>query len=327
MVLDAFGLFADNTGVKIQNIVRIIGYSVSFSIVCLVFMSSVTAQELEPRAYWITPRGSNAVYFGCTKLDGEVVFHPVLPFENVDARLTSAFLGYYRALDFFGRSANFTVTLPYVWGTEEGLFLNEFLSARLSGLADLQLRFSANLLGAKAMTPTEFLEFREDPGTVVGASLRVKVPSGKYSSSRLVNEGSNRWAFKPQIGLIQPIRKRFLIELALGAWLYTDNKEFLVDQTWSQDPLLSSEFHLVWRIRPATWASFDVNYFYGGRATLGEEKLPTIQGNSRFGGTVSVPITGGHSLRFAAGTGFVVRHGDNLDFFSVTYQFGWISGK
>jgi hypothetical protein len=296
-------------------------------LVSLLIMLKVNAQELEPRAYWITPKASNAFYLGYTLLDGEVVFHPVLPFEDVDARLNSVFLGYYRALDFFGRSANFTVTLPYVWGTEKGLFLNEFHSARLSGLSDLQLRFSANLIGAKAMTPREFLEFRENPGTIVGASLRIKVPSGRYSSSRFVNAGSNRWAVKPQIGLIQPLRRRFLIELALGAWLYADNKEFLVDQTWSQDPLLSSEFHFVWRIRPAFWASFDVNYYYGGRATLGDEVLPTIQGNSRFGGTVSVPVRNGHSLRFAAGSGFVVRHGDNLNLFSVTYQYGWISGQ
>jgi hypothetical protein len=290
-------------------------------------VSSAVAQELEPRAYWITPKASNAFYLGYTLLDGEVVFHPVLPFENVDAHLNSTFLGYYRALDFFGRSANFTITLPYVWGTEEGLFLKEFHRARLSGLSDLQLRFSTNLIGAKAMTPAEFLEFREEPGTIVGTSLRITVPSGKYSSSRLVNVGSHRWAFKPQIGLIQPIRRRFLIELALGAWIYADNEEFLVDQTWSQDPLLSSEFHFVWRIRPAFWASFDVNYYYGGRAALEEEVLPTIQGNSRFGATVSIPIGRSHSLRLAAGSGFVVRHGDNLNLFSVTYQYGWISGE
>jgi hypothetical protein len=307
--------------------VKMDGISVGLCFVCLLIISNTNAQELEPRAYWIAPKGSNAVYVAYANLRGEIVFHPVLPFENVDARLNSAFLGYYRAIDCFGRSANFTVTLPYVWGTQEGLFLKEFHSARLAGLTDLQLRFSANLLGAKAMTTSEFLEFREDPGTIVGASIRIHAPTGNYNSHRLVNPGNNRWAFKPQIGLTQPLRRKFLIELALGAWLYTENQEFLVDQTWNQDPLVSSEFHFVWRIRPATWASFDANYFYGGRATLGQEELPTLQGNSRFGGTFSVPIKGGHSLRIAAGSGFVVRHGDNLHFFSFTYQYGWISGQ
>jgi hypothetical protein len=169
----------------------------AFGFVCLLIASSVSAQELEPRAYWITPKASNALYIGYTYLDGE---------------------------------------------------------------------------------------FREDPGTIIGASVRIQAPTGKYSSSRLINVGHNRWAFKPQIGLMQPIQRRFLIELALGTWLFTDNKEFLVDQTWSQDPLLSSEFHFVWRIRPAFWASFDVNYFYGGKATLEGVEVPTVQSNSRFGG-------------------------------------------
>ena len=293
----------------------------------LLFMLETSAQELEPRAYWITPKASNAVYFGYSHFHGEVVFHPLLPFENVDARLNSTFLGYYRAIDFFGRSANVTLTMPYVWGTQEGLFLGEFHRVRPSGLADIQFRFSANLLGARTMTVPEFLEFREDPKTIVGASIRIEAPTGKYDPDRLINVGNNRWAFKPQVGLTQPILKRFLIEAAFGVWLFTDNDEFLVDQTWSQDPLWSGEFHFVWRFRPALWAAFDVNYFYGGRATLGEEQLPTIQGNSRLGATLSVPIRSGHSLRFAAGSGIVVRHGDNLNFFSITYQYGWISGQ
>ena len=294
--------------------------------VWLLSISFASAQELEPRAYWITPKASNAVYFGYTSLRGEIVFHPVLPFENVDADLNSAFFGYYRAIDFFGRSANLTLTLPFVWGTQEGLFLGEFHSVDQSGPADLQFRFSVNLLGAKAMTAPEFMEFRKDPGTILGASFKIQAPTGKYDPDRLVNLSSNRWAFKPQIGLVQPIRKRFLVELALGAWLFTDNKEFIVDQTWNQDPIFSGEFHFVWRVRPAFWAAFDANYYWGGRATLEKETLPTIQGNSRFGGTVSVPIKGGHSLRFAAGSGLFVRHGDNLDILSVTYQYGWISG-
>lgn len=296
-------------------------------LVFLLFGSQAVAQELEPRAYWITPKRSNAVYFGYTYLSGEIVFHPVLPFENVDADLNSAFLGYYRGIDFFGRSANFTLTLPYVWGSQDGFFQGDFYSVDQSGAADLQFRFSLNLLGAKAMEVPDFVEFRRNPGTILGASIKIQAPTGQYDPSRFVNLSSNRWAFKPQIGLVQPIRKIFLVELALGTWLFTDNNEFLADQTWSQDPIWSGEFHLVWRIRPAFWASFDVNYYYGGRATLEEETLPTIQGNSRFGGTVSVPLKGGHSLRFAAGSGFFVRHGDNLNLFSVTYQYGWVSGQ
>lgn len=298
-----------------------------FCLFCLLFVSQAFSQELEPRAYWITPKRSNAVYFGYSHLSGEIVFHPVLPFENVDAELNSVFLGYYRGIDFFGRSANFTLTLPYVWGTQEGFFQGDFYAVDQSGAADLQFRFSLNLLGARAMEVPEFLEFRNDPRTILGASIKIQAPTGQYYPGRLVNLSSNRWAFKPQIGLVQPIRRIFLLELAFGTWLFTDNNEFLVDQTWSQEPIGSGEFHFVWRIRPAFWASFDVNYYYGGRATLGEEELPTIQGNSRFGGTVSVPIKGGHSLRLAAGSGFVVRHGDNLNLFSITYQYGWISGQ
>jgi hypothetical protein len=287
------------------------------------FLSKASAQELEPRAYWITPKGSNAVFFAFTHLQGDIVFHPTLPFRDIDAQLNVFTVGYYRAIDFFGRSANFSVTLPFVSTDQEGFFLDNFQTVHRSGMADLQLRFSVNLLGAKAMTGAEFKQFREAPKTILGASIRIEAPSGQYDATRIISTGSNRWAFKPQIGFVQPFRKKFLIEMALGAWFYTENRDYL-GETWKQDPLISSELHLVWRIQPALWAALDVNYYWGGRASLGQEQLPTIQGNSRIGGTVSLPFWGLQSIRIAAGSGFFARHGDRLGFISVTYQFGFL---
>lgn len=124
---------------------------------------------------------------------------PSLPVEDVVARLNSSFIGYYRALDFFGRSANFTVTAPYFWGTGEGLLEGEPQSISRSGMADLQFRFSANLLGGQAMNILEFQDFRKNPRTMLGVSIRIQPPTGQYDSDRLVNLGTNRRSFKPRI--------------------------------------------------------------------------------------------------------------------------------
>ena len=36
-----------------------------------------------------------------------------------------------------------------------------------------------------------------------GVSIRVVAPTGQYDPAKLINYGSNRWAFKPEIGLSQ----------------------------------------------------------------------------------------------------------------------------
>ena len=55
------------------------------------------------------------------------------------------------------------------------------------------------------------------------------------------------------------MRANWLLEFDLGAWFYSDNDIFQ-QRTRQQDPILSSEFHLVKRIRPGFWASLNLNF-------------------------------------------------------------------
>ena len=89
-----------------------------------------------------------------------------------------------------------------------------------SGFADASLQLNVNLLGGPALTPAEFS--RRTPETTVGASLAVSLPVGQYDSSRFINIGTNRWAFKPQIGVSQPIGHWYL-ECFGGVWLFAEN--------------------------------------------------------------------------------------------------------
>ena len=69
-----------------------------------------------------------------------------------------------------------------------------------TGLADPRLRLAVNLFGRPALNREEFAA--REPSTTLGASLMVVAPFGKYDSDRLINLGSNRWAFKPEIGVL-----------------------------------------------------------------------------------------------------------------------------
>lgn len=62
---------------------------------------------------------------------------------------------------------------------------------------------SVNLYGAPALTLKEFAKYQQD--LIFGASLQVTVPSSQYDAARLLNIGTHRWSFKPELGLSKAI--------------------------------------------------------------------------------------------------------------------------
>lgn len=280
-------------------------------------------QELEPRAFWIGPVKTNAATFSYAYSAGDFAADSSLPIEGVESRVSSFQAGYYHSLSFFGRSANLTLTLPYTWGPTRGEIAGDYKEVYSSGLGDPRLRFSVNLFGAPAMKVPEFQKFRRTHRTIVGFSFRVQFPLGQYDSNRVVNLGSNRWAFKPQLGLIHPIKPDWLIELSVGAWFSTENKNFL-GVVKQQEPLLDGEFHLVYRIDLGFWASFDATYYWGGRTTVGGERHYDLQRNMNAGGTIAIPVRRGHGIKFTVSTGLSVDFGGDRTTFAAAYQYAWI---
>jgi hypothetical protein len=84
------------------------------------------------------------------------------------------------------------VELPYAWGTTKGLLAETPASRNFSDFGDLSLSLNVNLSGAPSMTREDFMALRADPHLILGASLKVIVPTGSYDPNRLVNVGANR---------------------------------------------------------------------------------------------------------------------------------------
>src|SRR5215471_5873369 len=178
----------------------------------------LSAQDLSPRAYVITPVHSNAVILTWSFYDGGLNLNGTVPITGATATYNVPVFSYYHSLNFFGRSANVTASLPYGVGTFEASALGRSRSAYRSGLLDLGIRFSVNLIGAPAMRLDQFGKWRQK--TILGASVRVIAPSGQYSSERLINWGLNRWAFKPELGYSRRLGN-WLVDGYGGAWFYT----------------------------------------------------------------------------------------------------------
>ena len=118
------------------------------------------AQDLAPRAYVITPLRSNAVTLSWAFNDGGLNFAGSIPVIATGTYNISVF-NYCHSLNFLGRSANITASLPYGIGTFEAAALGRQGSAYRSGLADLGVRLSVNLIGGPAMQVEQFSRWKQ----------------------------------------------------------------------------------------------------------------------------------------------------------------------
>ena len=164
----------------------------------LILATTARAQQLEPRAFSAAPVGLNFALIGYGYNTGDLLFGQDIPIEDATAQVNTISGIYVRTLNFFGSSAKLSVISPFAWGTYRGKLTGIDTSTTRTGFIDPKAQLAVSFLGAPAKTLREFAGFHE--GTVAGAALMVSVPVGQYDPSKIVNLGTNRWAFRPRIG-------------------------------------------------------------------------------------------------------------------------------
>jgi hypothetical protein len=290
----------------------------------VLILSSLPAagQDLEPRAYSASPVGLNFAVLGYVYSTGDIVFDPSIPITNAEARINAVAVGYGRTFALFGRQALVTAAVPYAWGDAEGDVGEERREITRSGFADMKARFSVNLLGNPAVSPAEFVRERRNR-VLVAASLAVSAPTGEYDETKLINLGTNRWAFKPELGVAVPWGN-FDFDVYGGVVFFTRNPSFYPGgATRTQDPLGTLQAHASYTFRPGLWLAADFTWYSGGAAHIDGGPAVGRQDNTRIGGTLAIPIGRQNSVKLAYSRGASVRVGQDFETFSAGWQFRW----
>jgi hypothetical protein len=288
--------------------------------ITVLLTATVRAQQLTPNAYAPSPIGANVAILSDNYSTGAVSVDPSLPVEGLHANINSVSAGYGRTFDFFGHYSNATFILPYVNGSLDGQYLGQYRAVHPAGFGDPQVRLAANLVGAPALTPQQFATY--SPQTIVGVSLIIVTPYGDYDSSKVINIGSNRWAFKPELGFSRT-NGAWTLEADAGAWLFTNNRNFARGNVRSQDPIGALQLHATYMIRPHMWLAVDGTYYTGGRTTINGERNIDLQKNSRVGITLALPMGRSQVLKFAYSRGARTTIGGDFDTLGISYQYVW----
>lgn len=295
------------------------------SIICLLLITSITkGQDLDPRAYVKAPVKGTFLIGGYAHSEGGVLTDPTLPLENLNATVNIASVGVARTFSLFGRSTQALVVLPYGWIDATALVNGQPESASRAGFSDMRLRLSMLLLGGKAVTLNDYA--KENNRTFIGTSLTVVAPTGQYFTDKLINLGTRRWSFKPEVALVQKIGKRWMLDVYTGVWLFTTNDSFYPGTAVrTQDPLVAFQTHLSYNINPRAWVAFDATFYTGGQSSINDTYKDDRQSNARLGATLAMPVGKRSTFKIAYSRGAVIRVGADFSTISIGWTSTWFA--
>jgi len=162
--------------------------------------------------------------------------------------------------------------------------------------------------------------------TIFGINVRVIVPIGQYDDTKLLNLGSNRWTFNPQLGLSQALKK-WTFEAYAGIWIFMTNNNFWGGNELKQNPLYTFKVHVIRSLPKGVWIAANGGYGVGGKSYVNGEQRESRSSAFRFGLTVAVPVAKHHSLKLALISGRRLEMGADYDGVTISYQYRWLGIK
>jgi hypothetical protein len=284
----------------------------------LVSVGAAAGQELEPRAYSPSPSGTTFFVVSATGSTGDVFTEPSAALQDVQADVGLLGLAVGHVFPMLGKSAMILGIVPIAWGHASGSVGEGRREANRRGLADPRVRMSVILAGSRPMSPAEFA--REPRRTIVGTSLTVVPPAGQYSPSKLVNLGTNRWSFKPEVGVSVPL-DRWTVDAYAGMWLFTSNDAYYPGMSLRhQDPVFGFQGHVSYTLKRRAWVAVNATWYTGGQVEVDSVNAADAYRNTRLGATLAIPIGRRQSLKVAYNAGAATRVGTDFTTITAAWQ-------
>jgi Putative MetA-pathway of phenol degradation len=159
---------------------------------------------------------------------------------------------------------------------------------------------------------------------VVASGVTVDAPTGQYDKTKLINLGTNRWGFKPEIGLSYPLR-RFDLEVYAGLYLFAANSNYYPGHAFRiQETLSAVQAHVSYTIRRGLWAAIDSTWYGGGSVRVNNGPAAERQSSSSLGTTFSFPLSNYQSIKISYSSGVTARVGSNFNTLGVSWQYLWL---
>ena len=281
------------------------------------------AQELQPRRWTHLPIDANFTGGGFAYTGAEISDAPALQLEDVHVNLSTWAVEQIRTFQLFDKSARLDIAQPYQKGRWTGKLAGAPAVADRAGWSDTIARFSVNLYGAPPLEREAFAAYRAGlkEETIVGAALTVIFPTGEYMREKLINIGSNRFSFRPQLGVVHNWGN-WSAELTGEVWIFTENPEFFGSNTLENAPFYTLQSHLIYTFRPGLWTGVSFGAGTGRRSTLNGIERDDRKEGTAFAASFGFPFSPELGAKIAyIGTRKLSTTGIESD--SVVFALSW----
>jgi hypothetical protein len=282
------------------------------------------AQFTDPHNYDNTPTGTNQVELAYTYARSDVSIDTGLVISGAKFSLNAGTIDYSR---YFGLAnhlmwVNGAVPIAGLSGSVTG----SNIRGSINGAADSSYQVAALLKGGPALGVADFDNYK--PETIVGVSVSVAVPSGQYNGNKLLNLGSDRWLFRPEIALSRPFgpEQKWQLDTYANCEFYTDDVSYRGTKILSEQPLPGLEGHVSYSFSDKLWAALDTRYSLRGDTSINGLDQNDSQRNFIIGSELNLALNPQHSLVIEFAKALVHRNGTAYSGFTVKYDFVWGKG-
>src|SRR5499433_1734492 len=154
----------------------------------------------DPRSYQNTPVGTNQVELGYTYVRANASLDTSLVVAGAKLNLNQGIIDYTRYFGSFHHLMWVEAGVP-VAGLS-GSIGGTNIRGSTTGGGDSSYAFGVLLKGGPALSSEQFEHYQ--PTTTVGLSLTMTAPTGSYQPNKILNLGSDRWSFKPELAWSHP---------------------------------------------------------------------------------------------------------------------------
>lgn len=265
---------------------------ISIFVLIVISIPKITlAADDGPRMYWNAPVDLNILQIYTMFIKGNSLStNNKLYNPDFDVDMELLLIEYDRILDLAGDSFLFTAVMTA--GQVSAKELNRY-SQSTSGMGDLYIQGVYNIIGAPALSMSEFENYEQD--TVVSLLLGVSLPTGSYDHHKLLNMGQNRWGLRAGVSFIQSFGDWIpgeitTLEILPSAWFYSRNDDFFGKSELTQDTLYTLETHLTRDITERSFVSLDYSLQSGGETSINGSRQNDDQNIDSLGATLGYQI-------------------------------------
>jgi hypothetical protein len=275
----------------------------------------------DARAYDNTPVGTNQLELSYAYVHSNASLDTSLVIAGAKFNINQGIIDYTHYFGLFRRLMWVEAGVP-IAGLS-GSITGTNIQGSVTGAGDSSYSVAMLLKGGPALTAKQFENYK--PSTSVGVSFTVTAPSGQYDANRVLNLGSDRWSFKPEIALSHPFgsEQKWQYDIYANAYFYTDNTSYHGKQILRQEPLPGVEGHISYSFTDNLWASVDTRYSFRGTTFVNSIGQNNAQQNFILGSEMNISLNAHNALLFEFAKALVHQNGPGLVGFSVRYDYTW----